>query len=379
MSDTKQTQPSDALPFSLIDPARLDALARSGMMDSQTEEVFDRAARLASQITGRPVALLSLVDDTRQYFKAQIGLKGQVAKDRGTALSHSFCQHVVSQNEPLNVHDARLDPRVKDNEAIEDLGVIAYYGVPVRDADGHVLGSFCAIDNKPHSWSNDEIAALNDLGAIVETELRLQQSLRDNKMLVGELNHRIKNIFTVTSSLVRMTARSVQTAEDMAEVLGERLRALDAAQSLAIAQSLKGAGAEASVELTELFDTVMKPYNADQVTMEGNPLSVSATAATAFALIFHELATNAMKYGALSVSTGQLTVTHAMKDDVLTLTWRETNVDANKRPTEPPKDGFGSKLIDMNLRFELSGTMSRTYREDGLDIEMRVPLTSILP
>ncbi|MGJ8612555.1 MAG: GAF domain-containing protein, partial [Octadecabacter sp.] len=263
MSDTKQARPADALPFSLIDPDRLDALARSGMMDSQTEEVFDRATRLASQITGRPVALLSLVDDTRQYFKAQVGLRGQVAQERGTALSHSFCQHVVSQNEPLNVHDARDDPRVKNNSAIEDLGVIAYYGVPVRDADGYVLGSFCAIDNKPHSWSNDEIAALHDLGAIVETELRLQQSLRDNQMLVGELNHRIKNIFTVTSSLVRMTARSVDTADEMATVLGERLRALDAAQSLAIAQSLQDGGAEASVELTELFETVMKPYNAD--------------------------------------------------------------------------------------------------------------------
>ncbi len=379
MSERKRARPADEVPFSLVDPNRLDALARSGLMDSRAEEVFDRATRLASQITGRPVALLSLVDDTRQYFKAQVGLQGYAADDRETPLSHSFCQHVVNQNAPLNVRDARLDPRVKDNGAIEDLNVIAYYGVPVRDADGFVLGSFCAIDDQPHEWTEKEIAALHDLGAIVETELRLQHTLKENQMLVGELNHRIKNIFTVTSSLVRMTARSTGNTAEMAEVLTERLRALDAAQSLAIVQTQQDATAQAGVKLTELFSTVMKPYDARRIRVDGDELFVSPSAATAFSLIFHELATNAIKYGALSDATGQLSVSHQVQDDVLSLSWFETGVDAAKIPMDIPKDGFGSRLININLQHELSGSMTRTFQDDGLRIEMRVPLSSVQP
>src|SRR6185312_9998522 len=123
----------------LRDAARLDALRRSELMDSEPEEVFDRLTRLATKLLGTPVATMTLVDDSRQYFKSSVGT---VVNE--TPLSHSFCRHVVGGG-PLIVTDARTDPRVRDDAAIEDLDVIAYCGVPLTDVDGHALGSFCAI------------------------------------------------------------------------------------------------------------------------------------------------------------------------------------------------------------------------------------------
>ena len=117
-------------------PPRLAALSRSGLLDSPSEDVFDRATRLASRMLGVPVSLLSVVDGERQFFKAAVG---RPAGERETPLTRSFCQHVVGDDAALRVVDARRDPRVADNLAIEQDGVIAYLGVPVHDPDGHAL------------------------------------------------------------------------------------------------------------------------------------------------------------------------------------------------------------------------------------------------
>ncbi|HTU98159.1 MAG TPA: PAS domain S-box protein [Solirubrobacteraceae bacterium] len=157
----------------LRDPARLEALARAELMDSEPEEVFDRLTRLATKLLGTPVATMTLVDDRRQYFKSSVG-----TAVNETPLSHSFCQHVVTGAAPLVVTDARQDPRVKDNGAVEDLDVIAYCGVPLTDADGQTLGSFCAIEHRPREWTDIEIEILTELAHNIMTELDLRAANR---------------------------------------------------------------------------------------------------------------------------------------------------------------------------------------------------------
>jgi two-component system, sensor histidine kinase and response regulator len=157
----------------LRDPARLDALRRSELMDSEPEEVFNRLTRLVTKLLGAPVATMTLVDGTRAYFKSSAGTA--VSE---TPLSHSFCQHVVTGNGPLVVADARLDPRVKGNAAIADLDVIAYCGVPLTDADGHTLGSLCAIEHCPRQWTEIEIEILTELAHNIMTELDLRAANR---------------------------------------------------------------------------------------------------------------------------------------------------------------------------------------------------------
>ena len=169
-----RASPSDPL---LDDPVRLAALDRAGLMDTPPEAAFDRAVRLATRLLGTPVGLLSLVDGQRQFFKAQMGLPKWAADARQTPLTHSFCQHVVTSDGPLAVSDARADPKLQDNLAIEDLGVIAYLGVPVHAPDGAVLGSFCAIQSEPREWTDAEREALEDVAAGVEAEIALRTEL----------------------------------------------------------------------------------------------------------------------------------------------------------------------------------------------------------
>ncbi len=156
------------------DSARLTALQRTGLLDSCEEEAFDRLTRLATKILRAPVALVSLVDRNRQFFKSQTGLLEPWASLRETPLSHSFCRHVVDSKAPLIISNALEDPRVSSNPAVYELGVAAYAGLPLTTADGQTLGSFCAIDSEPREWTEEEIGILRDLAASTVTEIELR-------------------------------------------------------------------------------------------------------------------------------------------------------------------------------------------------------------
>lgn len=166
----------DGLANLLEDPARLAALRRTSLLDSAAEAAFDRLTRLAARVLNAPVALVSLVDRDRQFFKSCIGLPEPVATARQTPLSHSFCKHAVLSGKPLIINDAREHPLVKDNPAIHEIGVAAYAGIPLITADGYVLGVFCAIDTKPRQWTEDDVASLTDLAASVMSEITLRDS-----------------------------------------------------------------------------------------------------------------------------------------------------------------------------------------------------------
>jgi signal transduction histidine kinase len=162
----------------LGDPERLLALRSTALLDSPAEEAFDRLTRLATRVLRAPIALVSLVDAERQFFKSCVGLPSRVAEARETPLSHSFCQHAVERAEPLVIDDARTHPLVRHNGAVYDLDVIAYLGIPLQTADGFVLGSFCVIDHVPRQWTADELETLRDLAASVMTEIELRTALR---------------------------------------------------------------------------------------------------------------------------------------------------------------------------------------------------------
>ena len=161
----------------LAEAARLSALRRLNLLDSPAETGFDRLTKLAAQVLGVPVCLVSLVDDKRQFFKSAVGLSGPVGEARQTPLTHSFCQHVVTSGAPLVVDDAPAHPQVCDNLAIRDLGVMAYLGAPIRSPDGFVLGSFCVIETKPRRWLPREVDLVREFAGLVETEIALRAAL----------------------------------------------------------------------------------------------------------------------------------------------------------------------------------------------------------
>ncbi len=167
------------------DPERVAALEATGLLDSDIDPAFDRHARLAAQVLNAPVALVSLVDAERQFFKSCLGLPEPWASQRGRRSTHSFCQHAVASREPLIVDDAREHAVLRDNPAIRDIGVVAYAGIPLIDADGNALGTLCVIDSQPRHWTTHQVRLLEDLAASVVTEITLAQQARKTPLGSG--------------------------------------------------------------------------------------------------------------------------------------------------------------------------------------------------
>jgi len=195
----------------LNDPYRIDLLHVLGLIDTPSEAVFDRLTQLASRIIGAPVSLVSIVAADRQYFKSMVGLPEPWASERQTPLSHSFCQHVVTSNEPLIVTDAREHPVLKDNMAIPDLNVIAYLGMPLTTTDGQGLGSFCVIDDEPREWTEDEIEIMRELATAVMTEVELRAEIRKREAAEEALREEYRQVRRV-SVFCQSTLRTIKDA-----------------------------------------------------------------------------------------------------------------------------------------------------------------------
>ncbi|MEM6822800.1 MAG: histidine kinase dimerization/phospho-acceptor domain-containing protein, partial [Verrucomicrobiota bacterium] len=146
---------------------RLKALRALCILDTPPEERFDRLTRLAQKITGTPIALVSLVDDTRQWFKSKQGVTA-CQTDR----SISFCGHAIMEDAPFIIENALEDPRFCDNPLVlGDPNIRAYAGIPLRLPNGESAGSFCVIDTEPRPFAADQIAGLKDLAFITSEEL----------------------------------------------------------------------------------------------------------------------------------------------------------------------------------------------------------------
>ncbi|CAI9411923.1 GAF domain-containing SpoIIE family protein phosphatase [Nocardioides sp. T2.26MG-1] len=138
---------------------------------ARADPSFDRYARMVCRSLGVPVGLVTLVRPDRQLFPGACGLPPELDAVRETPISHSLCQYVVGGGAPVAIDDLRADPRLRDHPARTDLGVVAYLGWPLTDHTGDVVGSLCAIDRVPRSWSAHDREQLEDLAAACSTEL----------------------------------------------------------------------------------------------------------------------------------------------------------------------------------------------------------------
>jgi phosphoribosyl 1,2-cyclic phosphodiesterase/DNA-binding response OmpR family regulator len=153
------TRPSD-------EAARLSALHQLGILDSAPEERFDRITRLARRLFDTPIALVSLVDAERQWFKSRAGVELEE-----TPREYSFCAHAIHDDRVFVVPDALLDPRFADNPMVTGASRIRFYaGRPVR-FDGRRVGTLCLADSRPRQLRDDDVQALEDLAVLVEKEL----------------------------------------------------------------------------------------------------------------------------------------------------------------------------------------------------------------
>ncbi|HTE70947.1 MAG TPA: GAF domain-containing protein, partial [Actinomycetes bacterium] len=129
---------SSSLTSMLADPGRLAALRQTNLLDTPAEEAFDRLARLAARVLDVAIAVVSLVDEDRQFLKACVGLPEPWASARQTPLSHALCQQLLVTRQPLVIRDLRRDLPARDDQLTLELGLAAYLGVPLI-VSGHVL------------------------------------------------------------------------------------------------------------------------------------------------------------------------------------------------------------------------------------------------
>ena len=162
--------------------ARLAALRRYRILDTEPERAFDDLTLLASQICGTPMALITLVNKDRQWFKSKVGLTVDE-----TARAVSFCAHAINQRDLFVIPDAREDARVRDNPLVTgDPHIRFYAGAPLVTPDGHALGTLCVVDRVTRTLTPDQMEALEALRRQAESQLELRRNLMELKDALAE-------------------------------------------------------------------------------------------------------------------------------------------------------------------------------------------------
>jgi two-component sensor histidine kinase len=199
-----------------------------------------------------------------------------------------------------------------------------------------------------------------------------RRTAQRQSMLVGELNHRVKNALAIVQSLVQASLRQATSrpAQAMAQTLAERLQALHRAHDLLLESQWSGASLKAMVERE--LDPYKRP-DGPKIMIKGPDVLLPPASTSILAMTLHELATNAVKYGALSQNNGQLAITwKTARGNRLMLTWEERG---SLHPVPAKRNnGFGMQLIDKGIRHNLGGETKVEFRPAGLYVELNVPL-----
>ena len=350
------------------------ALDATQLLDSLPEDRFDRITRLAARTLGTDIALISLIDRNRQWFKSNIGLNATE-----TPRDQAFCDHAIRQpDDVMVVLDATDDARFVDNPLVTDGPNIAFYaGAPLVTSDGHALGTLCVIDPQPRdAFSDMDQQLLRDLAATVMTEIELAQEKQINADLAlinDELRHRMGNTYAHISGLIGMMARTDGNKGQFVRRLREKITVLSQTQALLAANRYQ------SVGLQDLVQTALAPFgiaSADtriHVQAE-NDFEISPRSAFTLTLMLNELATNAMKHGALADTTGKVEFTWTL-DPKPTLSWRE--IAARPQPIMVPateevqgerlgENGFGTKILKTIVPLDFQGEAVFDLTETGL-------------
>lgn len=228
--------------------------------------------------------------------------------------------------------------------------------LPVRDRDGRII-----------RW----VGTCTD----IDEQKRIAEQ---NEILSRELSHRIKNIFAVLNGLIGLSARQFPGVVDFARQLQERIAALGRAHNFVRPHGEESAPVMGPSTLRALLVELLDPYPAlheGRLTIDVDPLPIDDRSATPIGLVIHELATNAAKYGALSLADGRVRLASTVQDGRVRLTWEEQGGPPISGPPEKP--GFGSRLTEMSIVRQLGGTIERDWLPEGLRVLIEIPESAL--
>jgi len=278
----------------------------------------------------------------------------------------------VSRREPAitfevlsqNIHPADLE-RVRSAFAATR-GIVGIYEIDFRILVENTIRWISA-----RGQGNDADIKDGSLFGIFLDVTQRKQAEEANELLAGEMSHRVMNLLHIATALTHMTSRSTATTEDMARELTSRLMALGRAQN--IVRPAPGKKPEAAL-LGDLISVLLAPYDEKEasarIRVSVPKISVGESSSTALALVIHELATNAAKYGALSVASGTLDISCQVDGKTVLLKWTEGG---GPPATAPGKlEGFGSKLIRRTVAAQLGGSVAFDWSEKGLIVTLQM-------
>lgn len=350
---------------------RLAAVRRYDILDSPPDGAFERITALAARRLRVPIAIISIVDEDRIWFKSHHGLSvEQIDREPG------LCSSAIMGDTPYLVEDARSDPRSLANPLVAgDFGLRFYAAVPLATSDGHNLGTLCVIDKEPRPIKDEEVEDLKDLASIVMDQLELRLSSRSAvskaNLMAKEIDHRVMNSLQFVSGLLAMQSRSPGIGDGAAHL------ELAANRVAAVAQVHRHFYADTADEISciaflgRLCNDLAGILNRD-IVVTGDEGMVPADSIQPIGLIVNELVTNAAKYG-----SGRIVVTFRVSPDVNRLIVSDEGSGlADDFDPNAPGAGLGMRVIT-TLAKQLHGTVEAGPRTDrkGASFTVEFPRT----
>ena len=249
--------------------------------------------------------------------------------------------------------------------------VIDHYETVRRRKDGSLL--IISLTVSPIKDAEGRIVGVSKIARDITEKRRAEER---QQLLIQEMAHRVKNLFAVSSGVVALSARYAGDSADLATAIRERLGALSRAHALTLPNTAGDAlEAPRTTTLHTLVRTITLPYEEDidgegaRVAIHGQDVTLSAGVVTNLALLVHEFATNAVKYGALSTPRGTVEIVSSIEEDQVSLLWTERG---GPEVGQERKEGFGSHLGEATVNRQLGGEISRDWNPDGVSIHLRV-------
>lgn len=375
-------------PDYLAEKLALQDLARQ--LIDRPGDVLPRLVDLALELTGALSGGLSLyeAEPAPGRFRWQ-HLRGAFMRFEGETTPREFspCGICLDRGAPLLAqHPERYYAWIRD----AGLSVPEVLLVPLYIDGVMPLGTLWVVAGVAGHFDSGHSRVLTELAAfagmalrILRTEAKLQQALEQQELLTREMAHRVKNLFAVTNGMVQIAARSASTLQEMARILTGRLTALADSHAL-VRRSFAEDGQVTEIALLgDLLKTVLRPHEAaateegkGRFEIDGPPVQLGQRATNGLALLFHELATNAAKYGALSAPRGAVRVAWERTDDSLDVRWQESGGPA--LAGVPGKTGFGASLARGTIEGQLGGAIAYDWHPAGVAIAISVPLRNLI-
>ena len=346
-----------------LEPARLAALRAYDILDTPRESDFDDIVMLASRICGTPISVINLIDETRQWFKAETGLGV-----RETPLDTSICAHVILEKDFVEIPDTLADVRMADNPlCLADPGLRFYAGALLRSKGGFPIGTLCVLDHKPRVLDQLQRDALRVLADQVMTQLDLRAVIANEAVVRSEIDHRVKNSLQVVSAFVSLeqSASNNHEARDTLDRVSRQINIV-AALHEHLGNTAAGDLIELGPYLNKIVSLINSTLSAD-VSVQGSFENVITRPqeASTVGTIVNELATNALKHsfknssGTVFLSGGRMSASGyeiVCSDDAPT---HEVKTAASEG-----RVGLGLIILAASVK-QLDGTMTATNDEKG--------------